>query len=279
MKDSEPTGIDRLKRRAAKGKLLLGMVHLRPLPGSPRNSGEKVDAILEWAKRDAEAILEAGFDGWIVENFGDTPFFKDHVPPETIAAMTRIAAALPRRTARGAVALAGVNVLRNDARAALGVAAAADLDLFRVNVHTGAMVADQGLIEGKAAETLRARTALGAHHAILADLLVKHAVPLGMGPVEPGALALDLIERGGADGIIVSGPRTGAPADLVRLRAVKAAVPRTLLLVGSGATRESIQRILETADGVIVGSSLKKGSDTAQPIDRKLAQAFVRAAR
>ena len=74
----------------------------------------------------------------------------------------------------------GINVLRNDARAALAIAAVVGAACIRVNVHTGARVTDQGLVEGRAAETLRLRRALGAESvAIWADVNVKHSAPLG----------------------------------------------------------------------------------------------------
>ena len=266
-------------RRFARGKVLLGMIHLPPLPGSPLWAGGSVERIIDGARRDAEAILEGGLDGWILENYGDVPFFPDRVPPYVLTVMTRIALALPRGTGASKGVLTGVNVLRNDALGALAVAAAALLDLIRVNVHTGAMVTDQGIIQGRAAETLRERARLGAPVAIAADVLVKHAAPLGGGGPEAAAWAAkDLAERGLADALIVSGPATGAPADLDRLRTVRTAVPGKPLLVGSGADAASIGAILEIADGAIIGTSLKKGGDVHAPVDRRRVRAILRAA-
>ncbi len=263
-------------RRFEEGKVLLGMVHLAPLPGSPAHRSEPIEEIVACARRDAQALIEGGMDGFIIENFGDVPFFPGPVPPYVLTTMTRIALSIdaPRGTLRG------VNVLRNDALGALSIAAAAGLDFLRVNVHTGAMVTDQGIIEGKAAETLRARSLLEAPVAIAADVLVKHAAPLGGGPLaDPGALARDLIDRGGADALIVTGPATGAPADPDRLSAVRRAAADRPVLVGSGATPETIARILADADGAIVGTSLKEGGDPRAPVDVRRVRALVKAAR
>jgi len=255
------------------------MVHLPPLPGSPLWRGERLAAIVERSKRDAEAILAEGFDGYLLENFGDTPFFPDRVPPHVLTMMTRIALALPRAAGRGTPAISGVNVLRNDALGALSIAAAAGLDVIRVNVHSGVMVTDQGLIEGRAAETLRARSLLAAPVAILADVLVKHAEPLAPRSLaDPGAHARDLVERAGADALVVTGPATGAPTDLARLRAVSRAVPGRPLFAGSGVTPRTIGRILEIADGVIIGTALKVDGDVHAPVDPRRARAMVRAA-
>jgi membrane complex biogenesis BtpA family protein len=130
---------------------LLGVIHLPPLPGSPRFGGD-FGAVLGAAARDARALVEGGFDGIIVENFGDAPFVPDAVAPITIASMT--ACALAVRAEAPLLAL-GINVLRNDAEAALAIAIACGASMIRVNVHTGSRVTDQGLIEGRAHGTPR----------------------------------------------------------------------------------------------------------------------------
>jgi uncharacterized protein len=250
----------------------LGVVHLPALPGSPGYSGD-MTALVSSAVRDAEALIEGGMDGFVVENFGDAPFFAERVPPETIASMGRVLAALPQGDH-----LVGVNVLRNDARAALGLAAAFDLHFIRVNVHVGAAVTDQGVIEGRAAETVRARQALGAKVAILADVDVKHAAPLG--PRRPlGTLAEETVGRGHADGLIVSGSGTGAPTALADLRVVKAACPGVPLFIGSGLTLEGAQASLSIAHGAIVGTALKVGGVLSAPVDISRVRALVAAVR
>jgi len=170
-------------------KLLIGVVHLRPLPGSPRWQGD-LDAVLTAAIADAHAYERGGAHALFLENFGDVPFTKGNVGPETVAAL-----AVAGRAVRHAVKLPlGFNVLRNDARAALALCAACGGSFIRVNVHTGAMVTDQGLIEGDAFGTLRSRRAVCPQALIFADVHVKHAVPLGNLPLE--IAALDSVPRG-----------------------------------------------------------------------------------
>ena len=105
----------------------------------------------------------------------------------------------------------GFNVLRNDAQAALALCAACGGSFIRVNVHTGAMLTDQGIIEGNAFETLRYRQRICPGAQIFADVHVKHAVPLGNWAI--GDSARDAVERGLADALIVSGIGTGHAAD------------------------------------------------------------------
>ena len=170
----------------------------------------------------------------------------------------------------------GINALRNDALAGLGIAAAVGASFIRVNVHTGVYATDQGLIEGRAEETLRYRKQLGSRIAILADVNVKHATPIS----EPDIVraAKDTAYRGLADGLIVTGRATGEPVDADQLCRVRDAVPDRRVFVGSGATVDTVASLLTLASGVIVGTGLKVGGDTSQPIDAALATAFARAA-
>jgi membrane complex biogenesis BtpA family protein len=190
-----------------------------------------------------------------------------------VAALARCAAHV-----REAVPLPlGINALRNDARAALGVAAAVGASFVRVNVHAGVVATDQGILEGQAAETLRVRAALRAEVRILADVHVKHGRTLHCEDI--AAAARDLVERAGADGVIVSGPATGAPTDLGDLRAVRDALPKAFLLAGSGVSEGSIASVLSIADGAIVGTSLKRGGRTGEPVDALRVKRLVAAAK
>jgi len=240
--------------------LLVGVVHLLPLPGAPRHGGS-LAPVLEAARRDA-AALAVGCDAVVVENFGDVPFHPRRVPAETVAAMALALAAVGEEL--GDLPL-GVNVLRNDAAAALGLCAATGASFLRVNVHTGAAVTDQGLIEGEADRTLRERARLAPGAALLADVHVKHASPLGREPI--GRAALDTLERGLADAVIVSGHGTGSSPDLDTLAEVRAAVGRRPVLIGSGLSAENAAGLLEHADGAIVGTCLKEDGRVERPVD------------
>jgi membrane complex biogenesis BtpA family protein len=258
-------------RVGAGDKVLLGVVHLLPLPGSPRFTSRA--AVLERALADAAALVRGGLCGFVVENFGDAPFFGERVPASTIAEMTALTERI--RVAVGSEPLIGVNVLRNDARAALAIAAAAGADFVRVNVHVGVMFTDQGALEGRAAETLRERGASPIE--ILADVAVKHATPPA--GFDLAQSAKDTAYRGLADGLIVTGSGTGEATSVARLSAVRAAVPDRPLFVGSGASAETLGELLAVADGVIVGTHLKRDGRLEQPVDAARVRALVGAAR
>jgi membrane complex biogenesis BtpA family protein len=254
------------------GKPLIGMVHLQALPGAPRYCGD-LDAIERRAVNEARILKEEGFDGIVVENFGDVPFFPGSVDAATVATMTRMV--LKIREATGLPL--GVNVLRNDATAAMAIALATEAEFIRTNVHIGATVTDQGLIQGRAHETVRDNLRLGAKKAIFADVLVKHGTPLG--DRDPAQVARDTVERGLADAVLVTGAATGSAVDPDLLTIVRQAVPDTPLLIASGLTPRNARKLLPLSDGAIVGTALKRGGVPGARVDRRRARRMAEAWR
>ena len=230
--------------------------------------------VLARAVEDARAYQTGGMDAVIVENFGDLPFPKCDLPKSSVAALTLAVDAVQR-----AIKLpVGVNALRNDAMAALGIAAATEAAFVRINVHAGVVATDQGIIEGNAAETIRERARLQCRVAIAADVAVKHGRTLHSTDI--AGAAADLVLRAEADAVIVTGPATGQPVDHDELRLVRGAIGRNrCLLAGSGVNIDNVQSILEVADGVIVGTALKRGGRTRNPVDVARVKKFVREAR
>ncbi len=249
-------------------RALVGMLHLPPLPGSP--AGEwPLARIIDSACEDARRLAAAGFHALMLENFGDAPFRATCVDPHTVACMTVVARAI-----RSTVDLPlGINVLRNDPLAALAIATVTGARFIRVNVHAGVYATDQGIVEGRADETLRYRRRIGSEAAVFADVHVKHARPLSGDDIAEAAE--ETAYRGRADGLIVSGTGTGKPTSLEDLRRVKAAVPDRPLLVGSGATLETARALLDIADGLIVGTAIKQDGKTTAPVDADRARRFV----
>jgi membrane complex biogenesis BtpA family protein len=259
---------EELKLLFGTDKYVIGMVHLLPLPGSPLWMGQMAD-VLKRAVGDAQALEDGGIDGLIIENFGDTPFSKGRVRAHTVSAMT-LAVEAVRHVVHVPV---GVNVLRNDSMSALAIASTTGAQFIRVNVHTGAMITDQGMIESRAHETLRYRQELGTSTKILADVFVKHATPLGSQTLEQAAR--DAVHRGLADAVIVTGGETGQPADMDDVLRAKEAVPDFPVLAGSGAHEGNVAQLLARADGVIVGTSLKEDGITTNPVDRARVVTFM----
>lgn len=245
---------------------LIGVIHLAPTPGTPMAPADPASAmaeLLERATADARAYAAGGVSSLVVENFHDAPFYSGSVLPETVAALTLAAAQV---AAVPGIDQLGINVLRNDVRSGLGVAAAAGAGFVRVNVHTGMMYTDQGPVVGEASHTLRTRRSLCPSVAILADVHVKHATPVPGEALEDAAR--DAVLRGRADALIVSGVATGSAPDPDRVGRVRAAVGDGVpLLIGSGFSMENARELLAHADGAIVGTAVKRGGDVREPVD------------
>lgn len=240
--------------------MLVGVVHLPPLPGSPRASAA-LSEIAKSAAADARALAAAGYDAIIVENFGDAPFFATKVPPVTVSAMTACALAVREAAPRTPL---GINVLRNDGEAAIAIAACTGAAFVRINVLTGARVTDQGIVQGEAATIARLRRSLAEDVAVWADVDVKHSSPLGA-PRPLVQEVEDLTKRALADVVLVTGEGTGKGVDLAKLAAVKKASDKPVL-VASGTTLELLGSLSAICDGVVVGSALREGGRAGSPI-------------
>ncbi len=256
-------------------KPVIGVIHLLPLPGSHRFDGQLEPVFLR-AEQEAAALTTGGVDGIILENFFDAPFTKSRVDPACACALSLVAKSIMSITP----VPIGINVLRNDGLTALAVAATTGCQFIRVNVYTGAMLTDQGIIEGQAHELLQYRRLLSTKKKIhiLADVMVKHAFPLSPF-MDIRQCARDTVLRGMADGIIVSGTATGSSPDVEDLKAVREALPSTPLFVGSGATADNVRGLLDIADGVIVATSLKRRGLLENPVDADRVRTLVAAVK
>lgn len=256
-------------------KPVIGMVHCWPMPGAPGYTGYGMQTIIDHAVADAEALIAGGCDGLIVENMWDIPFRAGaHIPPESIASHAVVAAAV-----RAACPLPmGINLVHNGGVALLAIAIAARADFIRVCMFTGAGVWDAGSIdEGCAADLMRRRTELHADHIkILADVDKKHSVRF------PGidlATHIEWTRFFGADALIVSGRMTGDAPDIGKVKEAKALAGDRPLIIGSGADARNIAAFMSVADGVIVGSSVKRDGAIAEAVDVERVRRFVDAAR
>jgi hypothetical protein len=258
-----------------RSKVVIGVVHCLPLPGSPDYDGAPVARLIGRALDDARAYVEAGCDGLIVENHGDIPFLKPgDIGPETPAMLAIIA----DRVGAAAGVPIGINVLANAALHALAVAKAAGAAFVRVNQWANAYVANEGLVEGEAARALRYRAALHARDVrIFADAHVKHGAHAIVADRPVAELVRD-VEFFHADAVIATGQRTGDAATGAEIAAFRDATALPLL-VGSGVTEANLGDILPRVDGVIVASALKRDGVWWQPVDPVRAASFMRRAQ
>lgn len=248
---------------------LVGMLHLRALPGTPAWSGEPLDEILGEACADAEVLAGAGFDAVMVQNSLDRPT-RERVDQLCVAQLASVVSAVRRAVAMPV----GLNVVKNDGPAGVAVAAATGAAFVRVKVLTGAVLSAEGIISGCAAEVQALRARCGATPAIWADIYEPTSRPLVDGDFE--AAVKDAVDFGNADAVIV----TGSTASLSNTLAAKArrTCPGVKVVIGGGVSAETVADALGCADGVIIGRALKVVPGISGRIDRDAARAIASAA-
>ena len=243
-------------------KPVIGMVHLWPLPGAPAYTGYGMQKIIDHAVRDAEALVQGGVNGLIVENMWDLPFRVGHGVQIESATAQAVAAA---EIVKSFPLPTGINVIHNGGVVCLAIALASQARFIRVCIYTGARVWDTGEFDhGCAAELTRKRKELHAEHIhIFADVDKKHSVGF------PGidlATHIEWTEFYGADALIVTGRMTAQAPVLDDVREARRLATKPIL-IGSGATEENVGAFLQFADGVIVGSGLKKDNVMENSVD------------
>ena len=252
-------------------RALIGVLHVGALPGTP-SASHSIDALIRQTLAEARIYRDAGFGALVIENMHDRPYVKGSAGPEITAAMTALAREAKRETGLAI----GIQVLAGANREAIAVAHASGADFVRVEGFVYAHVADEGVIESCAGELLRYRRAIGAERVLVfADIKKKHsahAITADVSLIETGQAAEFFL----ADGVIVSGAATGVPASPEEVRDVARSVG-VPVLVGSGITAANLE-CYSTAQGFIVGSSVKQGGIWSNPLDpdavRALAGAF-----
>jgi len=256
-------------------KPIIGMVHLIPLPGAPGYDFYGMDAIIEKALADAKILEEGGVDGLMVENMWDHPYYVgEDVPPEEMTAQAVVA----REVVKSTNLPTGINVIHNGGKITLSIAVASGAKFVRICLLAGARVWDTGEFDhGCAAELLRLRKHLGAEHIkIFADVDKKHSVPFPGIDLETHIL---WTERYLADALIVSGKLTGWAPELEKVKKAKGFARDTPVLVGSGTTAANVKDFLKYADGIIVGTDLKKEGVNENPVDISRVKKYMQAVR
>ncbi|NHJ33547.1 MAG: BtpA/SgcQ family protein [Asgard group archaeon] len=256
--------LDQLEKLFGVKKPIIGMIHLKALPGAPKNS-LSIPEILTHAVKDLNNLVDGNIDGVLVENYNDYPFQPFPVEPSTLVSMSLIVKELIKSSS----VPVGVNVLRNACSDALVIASLTGAEFIRCNFLTGAYVTDQGVIVGCAHILKRLQKQLSCiktetNPLIFGDVLCKHASAIS--PRSIDLEAIDALERGLADAVIITGDRTGLPAKLSDLKLLREKQIQPVF-VGSGVTIDNIEEILPFVDGIIVGTSIKQKKKISQPID------------
>lgn len=252
---------------------LIAMAHLPPLPGTPLyDTTAGIQGLVDAVQRDLEHLVPAGFDAILFCNEGDRPY-QLTTDRTTAAVMARVVAEC-RHLLTGPF---GVDVLW-DAQCALSVACASDAAFMR-EVVTGTYESDMGLWQPDAAAVLRERRRLDRDDlAVFMNITPEFASPIGQRT--PVQAARSAVFSSLADAVLVSGPMAGTEPGVDAVAEVRDALSDDVpVLLNTGARAGTVGRYLAHCDGCIVGSDLKVGGSTWNPVDPERVRRFVDAAR
>lgn len=253
-------------------KPVIGMCHLRALPGDPRyDAAGGVRAVVAAARADLRALIDGGVDGVMFSNEFSTPYMLK-VEPIVATSMARvIGELLPDLSIPY-----GVNVLW-DGAATVELAVAVEAQFVR-EIFSGVYASDFGLWNPNAGEVVRLRDRLGGSNIrMIYNIAPEAAQALGNRPL--AEIARSTVFNCQPDAICVSGLTAGVETSLDALRLVKQAVPYTLLLANTGVRTETVAEQFAVADGAIVGTTFKVDGTIWNAVDPKRVKTFMIAAR
>lgn len=245
---------------------VIAMVQTRPLPGSCRNRGERIESIVQQALEETQVLSDCGVGSVILQNMGDLPI-RQQSSPEAIAYLTVVAREIKRN-----FPVLSLGVLVNwDGVAAVAVADASGADFVRVeHLYTGAEVTSAGILQGQCCEITALKRKLGTDVPVYADLWEPHGIPLCPQPIEEAAW--QCVREAMADGLFLTGRSAAESLELAGR--VRGRLPGVPLFLGGGATGDNVKDLLKHFDAVCVATWIKKG-DMANPVDPERTRFFV----
>lgn len=253
-----------------KNKLLIGMIHVPALPGTPYNKLSPKQ-IINKCIQEANIYKKSNIDSIMIENMHDAPYLKRNVGPEITSLMSIISYEMRKVFPIEPI---GVQILAGANKEALSVAYSSDIDYIRAEGFVFSHIGDEGVFESDAGELLRYRKNIGADKIkIFNDIKKKHSANFITSDVSIGEMAKNA-EFFGSDGIIVTGSSTGSEASIEEILSVKKST-RLPVLIGSGITYDNLQNYVPIADGFIVGSYFKYENFWKNDLDEKKIIEFV----
>ncbi len=248
---------------------LVGMVQFLGFPHDPGGPGRIADT-LDAASQDADALLEAGFRTMMVQNLATRSPWRR----ETVEEVAALGVLLGRLSERFPEAAWGLNLPSDDPEASIALAHASGAAFLRLKVWIGVMRRAEGTLEGCANSALAYRHRLRADEISLwTDVHDRTGTPVWPTLWRDGVLEA---RKAGATTIVVTG--SDAAATLTMLDDAHDVAPDVRLVVGGGATPETIGSFLQTADAVIVGTYLHRDGDERLPVDKVRARRVIAAA-
>ena len=258
-----------LRRLFGVDKPAIAMLHLPAMPGRPRHDrAAGMRHLVATVERDLESLQAAGVDAFLFCNEADLPY-QMSVGPEVAAAMAAVIGQVRDLITRPF----GVDLVW-DPVSSLAVARATGASFVR-EVFTGVFESDLGVMRPDFGAIAAYREQIGAGAvAMFSNITPEFASTLGHRSIATRARSAAYL---GVDAILISGQITGTDTHVADLREAKQAVPQMPVLANTGVREETVDAILAIADGLFVGTSLKRDGVTWNPVDPERAARFMTA--
>ena len=264
---------DHLERIFKNKKPIIGMIHLKPLPGSPLYDPQKCDfeKVLEIALNEAKILKEEGVDGLQVENIWDYPYLPgEKIGYETVACLSIAASEVRKETGLPV----GINCHLNGGDASLSAAVASGAQWIRVFEWVNAYISHTGITEGIGYQLARKRSFLRSTEiCFFCDVHVKHGSHYIIHDRTIEEQAFDA-ESEGAEVLICTGFETGIAPTPERISSFKKSTSLPVIL-GSGINEKNAYELLNISDGAIVGSYFKTEGNWKNTIQRDRVAKFM----
>lgn len=231
-------------------KPIIAMCHMQAMPGDPYYDSKKgMKEVLDKCRHDLHALQKGGVDAIMFSNEFSLPYLTK-VRTETVAAMASVIGQLMDEIQ----VPFGVNCLW-DPMASLDLAVAVGAKFVR-EIFTGVYASDFGLWDTNCGEVVRHQRAIGADDVKLLFNIVPEAASYLAGR-DVASIARTTVFNCHPDALCVSGATAGSATNPETLKTAKQAVGSTPVFANTGCKPETIEGLLDIADGAVVGTTFK----------------------
>ena len=251
-------------------KLVIGLLHLRPMPGNPNYREGDFEHSLAGAVKGALALKRGGAQGCLLQGTEGVYDTLDEADPSRVAVMSIIAAKV--REAVGPDFLVGVQLMWNCITPSLAIARAAGADFTRCTALVGKVDSVYGTIEPNPLKVMTYRHNIGADHvALISEIAGTHHRVVPYDPALVKQLAIGSA-RVGASAVEIH----GSTDEMVeRIIADVRAVTKLPIVIGGGTNLENCRARLKNADAVLVGECFEGGQRGSGRIDEAIVREYM----
>jgi predicted TIM-barrel enzyme len=253
-------------------KLVIGLVHLLPMIGTPLYEDGNLDKMTKKAVADCLALKQGGADGCLVQTVDVFYPATDDTDYARVAGLSAVTARV--RDAVGPDFLIGAQIMWNCITPSLAVCKAAGADFTRCTALAGNTESMYGLVEANPLKVAEYRKKIEAGHiGMLAEIFGYHHV--GEYSRENVQSLARTSMRLGADAIEVCDRDFAHNERLVRDVKSAGNIP---VMLGGGTKVEDCKERLRYADGALVGAAFE-GGNWGGPIIESIVAEYVRNVR